>query len=130
MRSIFGLHLRLRSIRGVAQKLRGLTEAAGRVTRALELVEGFDELWEAPVAEERYELLYLLIDRIDIDEPAGQLKITSTTWQSPFPLTRETSSPSRTILRTGSYSPMHDQSDLQSPVVSGLQPPACRRRRH
>ena len=66
-------------------QIRGLTEAVGRVNTALELLDSFDELWEALVPEERLELLHLLIERIDIDEPAGKLQIAFHDLGAPFP---------------------------------------------
>ena len=66
-------------------QIRGLTEAVGRVNTALELLDSFDELWDALVPEERLELLHLLIERIDIDEPAGKLQIAFHDLGAPFP---------------------------------------------
>ena len=66
-------------------QIRGLSEAVGRVNTALDLLDSFDELWDALVPEERLELLRLLIDRIDIDEPAGKLQIAFHDLAAPFP---------------------------------------------
>ncbi|MBZ0253629.1 MAG: recombinase family protein, partial [Candidatus Methylomirabilis sp.] len=66
-------------------QIRGLSEAVGRVNTALDLLDSFDELWDALVPEERLELLRLLIERIDIDEPAGKLLIAFHDLAAPFP---------------------------------------------
>ncbi len=66
-------------------QIRGLSEAVGRVNTALDLLDSFDELWDALVPEERLELLRLLIERIDIDEPAGKLQIAFHDLAAPFP---------------------------------------------
>ncbi len=57
-------------------RLRGLSAAVGRVQSALDLLSNFSEVWEVLVPEERCDLVKLLIDRIDVDVPKGELKIT------------------------------------------------------
>ncbi len=57
-------------------RLRGLSAAVGRVQSALNLLANFSEVWEVLVPEERCDLVKLLIERIDVDVPAGELKIT------------------------------------------------------
>jgi len=53
-----------------------LSAAVGRVQSALDLLSNFSEVWEVLVPEERCDLVKLLIDRIDVDVPKGELKIT------------------------------------------------------
>src|SRR5690606_10328240 len=57
-------------------RLRGLSAAVGRVQSALDLLANFAEVWEVLVPEERCDLVKLLVDRVDVDVPAGKLKIT------------------------------------------------------
>jgi site-specific DNA recombinase len=57
-------------------RLRGLSAAVGRVQSALDLLANFAEVWEVLVPEERCDLVKLLVERVDVDVPAGKLKIT------------------------------------------------------
>lgn len=71
------------------EQLRGLSESAGRVATAVGLLESFDELWEALSPEERVDLLSLLIEHIDADEPAGKLELRLHDLAAPFPAIEE-----------------------------------------
>ena len=66
-------------------QIRGLTESVGRVATAIELLDSFDDLWDVLIPEERVELLRLLIDHIDVDEPAGKLDLHLHDLAAPFP---------------------------------------------
>ena len=83
------IELELDAVRSRASELddqmRGLTEAVSHVTTAIALLDGFDELWAALVPEERLEIMTLLIDRIDVDELAGQIQIAFHDLAAPFP---------------------------------------------
>jgi site-specific DNA recombinase len=70
----------------IDDQLRGLTETAGRVAMSIELLDSFDELWEALTAEERYDLINLLIARIDVDDVNGKLDLHLHDLAQPFPL--------------------------------------------
>lgn len=52
---------------------------------AIDLLDSFDDLWEALIPEERVDLLALLIDRIEVDEPAGKLELRLHDLAAPFP---------------------------------------------
>jgi prefoldin subunit 5 len=67
------------------EQLRGLSESVGRVATAINLLDSFDDLWEALIPEERVDLLALLIDRIEVDEPAGKLELRLHDLAAPFP---------------------------------------------
>ena len=66
-------------------QLRGLSENAGRVATAIDLLDSFDDLWDALIPEERVDLLHLLIDHIDVDEPKGKLDLHLHDLAAPFP---------------------------------------------
>lgn len=57
-------------------RLRGLSAAVGRVQSALDLLSNFSEVWDVLVAEERCDLVKLLIERVDVNVPEGELHIT------------------------------------------------------
>lgn len=66
-------------------ELHGLTESIGRMATVIGLLDSFDELWAAMMPEEQVDLLSLLIDRIDVDEPAGKLELRMHDLAAPFP---------------------------------------------
>ena len=73
----------------IDDQLRGLSENAGRVATAIDLLDSFDDLWDALIPEERVDLLHLLIDHIDVDEPRGKLEIHFHDLAAPFPEIQE-----------------------------------------
>lgn len=40
------------------------------------LLDGFDEVWEALVPEERHEVLHALIDKVGFEPESGELRVT------------------------------------------------------
>ncbi|ACY13231.1 recombinase family protein [Haliangium ochraceum] len=58
------------------ERLRGLNEAVGRVEAALDLLRGFSEIWEMLVPEERCDVVKLLVERVDVNVPEGELRLT------------------------------------------------------
>ena len=66
-------------------QLHVINGSVGRVATAIDLLDSFDDLWEALIPEERVDLLTLLIDRIDVDEPAGKLELHLHDLAGPFP---------------------------------------------
>ncbi|MDY0059822.1 MAG: recombinase family protein [Myxococcota bacterium] len=83
------IELQLDRLRGQASQvddqLRGLSTAVGRVSTALELLDSFEELWTHLVPEERLDVTRLLVRRIDVDEPAGIMKMTMHDLADPLP---------------------------------------------
>lgn len=81
------LHLdELRTQAGeVSDQLRGLSAAVGRVNTALELIDHFDQLWTCLVPEERLDVTRLLVRRIDVDEPAGIVRMQLHDLADPLP---------------------------------------------
>lgn len=52
---------------------------------AIELLDFFDDLWEALIPEERVDLLALLIERIEVNQPAKKIKLRLHDLAAPFP---------------------------------------------
>ncbi|MBN2530487.1 MAG: hypothetical protein JXR76_29140 [Deltaproteobacteria bacterium] len=79
-------HQRQRHAR-VETELHGLTESIGRIATVVGLLDSFDELWTAMIPKERVDLLSLLIDQINVDEPAGKLELKMHDLTESFPTT-------------------------------------------
>jgi len=59
----------------IETRLRGLADDQRKGEQLAQLLESFDEIWDALVLEERRELLHLVVQRVTIDPKADDVRI-------------------------------------------------------